>query len=112
MYSSSYICNLSNLQLTDSHLPCHQLLGDFISSHINILSSSLLLLAVLEALVGPRCHGDHLVGVLRARLGRVSRGDAVVAFARGAHALAVARARLIELHGGSVLRGHGRRERA
>lgn len=65
---------------------------------------SLLIFAFLHS----RCHGDGLVTVLRPGVGRVSRGDAVVAFPRRAHTLPVAGARLIELHGRPVL--HRRQE--
>lgn len=69
---------------------------------------SLFIFALLEPFLQPRRHSDHLIAVLRPGFGRVARGDAVVAFARGAHALPVACAWLIELHGRTVLQGDKR----
>ena len=74
----------------------------------NRLYCSQFIFAFLKPLLQPCCHGDDLITVLCPGFRRVAHRDAVVAFARGAHALPVACAWLIELHGWTVLQGDKR----
>lgn len=64
-----------------------------------------LIVAFLKAFIHPCCHRDNLVAVLRPGFRWVSNRYAVINFACWAYALAIAYARLIELHGGTVLQG-------
>lgn len=69
---------------------------------------SLLIFAFLKPLLRPFRHSDHLITTLCPGFRRGAHGDAVIGFACWAHALAVACARLIELHGWTVLPGDKR----
>lgn len=69
---------------------------------------SLFIFAFLKPLLKPCCQSDDFIAMLRPGFRWVAHRDAVIAFACRAHALPVACARLIELHGWSVLQGDKR----
>lgn len=66
---------------------------------------SLYIFAFLKHILQPGCQSDHLITVVHSGFRGVAHRDAVIAFACRAHALPVACAGLIELHGWTVLQG-------